>query len=344
MKRLSLLLALALGAASVGSALAQTQSTNQPQSRRQAPPFDPTSPAAHDPVMAKEGDTYYVFTTGRGVSRLATKDLKTWEALPPVFAEPPAWIAEVLPGSRGSFWAPDIIYHQGKWHLFYASSAFGKNTSVIGHATSPTLDPQSPNHKWTDCGMIVQSVPNRDFWNAIDPNVIVDENHTPWMNFGSFWGGMKMMKLTDDMMAVAKPEVWYTLSRRLRTFELDDTDPGDGAVEAPFIYKHGKWYYLFVSFDYCCRGKDSDYKVVVGRAERVEGPYFDKEGKSMNEGGGSIVAQGDGVKWAGVGHNSAYTIDGRDYFVTHAYDKETGASKLLIRSISWEDEWPVVKL
>ncbi|MDR1919667.1 MAG: hypothetical protein LBQ65_08495 [Tannerellaceae bacterium] len=57
------------------------------QAQQQAPPpFDPASPGAHDPVMAKEGDTYYVFATGRGVSRLASKDLKTWEVLPPVFA------------------------------------------------------------------------------------------------------------------------------------------------------------------------------------------------------------------------------------------------------------------
>jgi arabinan endo-1,5-alpha-L-arabinosidase len=342
MKRCFLVVALAAGL--VCGALAQNPPAAQTQQRRQAPPFDPASPAAHDPVMAKEGDTYYVFTTGRGISRLASKDLKTWEALPPVFAEPPAWVTDLLPGARGSFWAPDVIYHQGLWHLFYAASAFGKNTSVIGHATSPTLDPGSSKHGWTDRGMVVQSVPNRDFWNAIDPNVVVDENHTPWMNFGSFWGGMKMVKLTDDMMAVAKPEVWYTLSRRPRTFELDDTDPGDGSVEAPFIYKHGGRYYLFVSFDYCCRGKESDYKVVVGRAERVEGPYVDKEGKRMNEGGGSLVVEGDGVKWAAAGHNSAYTIEGRDYFVTHAYDQETGASKLLVRPIRWVDGWPVVEL
>ena len=96
-------------------------------------------------------------------------------------------------------------------------------------------------------------------WNAIDPNIIVDENGTPWMSFGSFWDGIKMVKLTDDMMQVAQPEEWHSLCRRERSFELDDKDPGDGAVEAPFIMKHGDYYYLFVSFDYCCRGKDSTW-------------------------------------------------------------------------------------
>jgi arabinan endo-1,5-alpha-L-arabinosidase len=32
-------------------------------------------------------------------------------------------------------------------------------------------------------------------------------------------------------------------------------------VEAPFLIKHGDWWYLFVSYDYCCRGVKSDYKV-----------------------------------------------------------------------------------
>lgn len=107
------------------------------------------------------------------------------------------------------------------------------------------------------------------------------------------------------MNAVAQPEEWYSLSRRKRTFELDDKNPGDGAVEAPFIMKHGDYYYLFVSFDYCCRGEKSDYKVVVGRSKTVTGPYLDKEGMPMDKGGGSLVIEGN-KDFAGIGHNSAY--------------------------------------
>ena len=216
------------------------------------------------------------------------------------------------------------------------------HVSGIG-AQNPTLDPASPDFKWTDHGKIIQSVPNRDMWNAIDPNIIVDEDGTPWMNFGSFWDGIKMVKLTKDMMQVAQPEEWYSLCRRERSFELDDKDPGDGAVEAPFIMKHGDYYYLFVSFDYCCRGLKSNYKVVVGRSKSVTGPYVDKEGKSMAKGGGSLVIQGN-KDYAGVGHNAAYRLDGKDYFLCHAYSvAEDGASKLIIREMTWtSDGWPVV--
>ena len=283
-------------------------------------PATTDSPLAHDPVMTKQGDTYYLFATGQGVSVMSSKDLKTWKFEKPVFTEAPQWAVETVKEYKGHTWAPDIIFHNGLYHLFYSCSAFAKNTSAIGHATNPTLDPADPNFKWTDHGKVIQSVPNRDMWNAI-----------------------KMVKLTDDMMQVAQPEEWHSLCRRERSFELDDKDPGDGAVEAPFIMKHGDYYYLFVSFDYCCRGKDSTYKVVVGRSKSAIGPYVDKEGKPMAKGGGSLVIEGN-ADYAGIGHNAAYHIDGKDYFLCHAYSvAENGAPKLFIREMTWTpDGWPVV--
>lgn len=298
----------------------------------------------HDPVLARQGNTYYLFATGEGISVMSSPDLKTWTFEKPVFGQAPQWAVEAIKGYHGHTWAPDIIYHDGLYHLFYSCSAFAKNTSAIGHATNPTLDPSDPRFKWTDTGKVVQSVPNRDMWNAIDPNIIIDGQGTPWMCFGSFWDGIKMVRLTADLSQVAQPEEWYSLSRRERSFELDDKDPGDGAVEAPFIMRHGDYYYLFVSFDYCCRGLKSDYKVVVGRSKTVTGPYVDKDGKSMAQGGGSLVIQGN-ADYAGVGHNAAYRIDGKDYFICHAYSvKEDGAPKLIIREMTWTpDGWPVVE-
>ena len=59
------------------------------------------------------------------------------------------------------------------------------------------------------------------------------------------------------------------------------------AIEAPYITKRGDDYYLFVNWDYCCRGVNSTYNVRVGRSEHVEGPYVDRQGKQMLEGGGT---------------------------------------------------------
>lgn len=311
------------------------------QNDRQRRRHNPADPSVHDPVMIKQDDIYYLFSTGNGIKVMTSKDMMNWEMEKPVFDMPPQWAVDLVPGFKGHIWAPDIIYYQGKYHLFYSCSAFGKNTSAIGHATNPTLDRNDPKFKWTDHGKIIQSVPNRDLWNAIDPNIIVDENGTPWMNFGSFWDGLKLVKLTDDMMSVAQPEEWYSISRYPRTY-ANENNP----TEAPFIMRHGNYYYLFVSFDYCCRGVESTYKVVVGRSKNVTGPYLDKDGVDMAKGGGTLVIEGDGKQWAGVGHNAAYNFDGQDYFVGHGYSiPDNGKSKLITRKIEWdEDDFPVVKV
>lgn len=298
----------------------------------------------HDPVMIKEKDTYYLFATGQGISVMSSRDMKNWKFEPSVFSEAPQWAVELIDGYNGHTWAPDVIYHGGQYHLFYSCSAFGKNTSAIGHATTPTLDRKDPRFKWTDHGMVIQSVPNRDSWNAIDPNIIIDEKGTPWMTFGSFWDGIKLVRLTDDLNAVAEPQEWYSISRRQRSVSVKSEDAGDGAVEAPFIMKHGEYYYLFVSFDYCCRGLKSDYKVAVGRSKDVRGPYLDRDGKSMEVGGGSIMVKGN-KDWAGIGHCAAYEFGGKSYFIAHAYStKEDGTPKLIIREIKWtSDGWPEVE-
>ncbi len=317
--------------------LGQSTMQAQNQQRPRRPSFDATNPTVHDPVMIKEGDTYYLFCTGMGVSMMKSSDMKTWEPYGSIFAEAPKWTTEALPGFRGHMWAPDVILHNGLYHVFYSCSAFAKNTSLIGHVTNKTLDRNSPDYKWVDQGLIIQSVPNRDMWNAIDPNIVVDENGTPWMDFGSFWDGIKMVKLTDDMMSVAQPEEWYSLCRRARTHTLDDKDPGDGAVEAPFIFKKNGYYYLLVSFDYCCRGLNSDYKIAVGRSENVEGPYLDKDGVSLSIGGGTIIAAKN-KDYVGIGHCAAYTIDGKDYLIAHGYEAENGASKLVVRELKWDND------
>lgn len=296
---------------------------------------------AHDPVMIKQGDTYYMFATGNGIAVAASKDLQTWQPLRPVFAQPPEWAVQAVPGFRGHIWAPDISFHNGKYYLYYSVSTFAKNASAIGLAVNKTLDPDSPDFKWEDKGKVIQSVPNRDMWNAIDPNLILDEAGTPWLTFGSFWGGLKLVKLNADLASVAEPQEWYTIARRPRSFSILDTDPGDGAVEAPFIFKRDKYYYLFVSFDYCCRGERSDYKVAIGRSEKVTGPYLDKEGKRLDQNGGTILTQGD-KDWSGVGHTSTYSFDGKSYLIFHGYDaKDRGRAKLRIEELRWDNEgWP----
>jgi arabinan endo-1,5-alpha-L-arabinosidase len=84
---------------------------------------------------------------------------------------------------------------------------------------------------------------------------------------------------------------------------------------------------------------------MVGRSDRVTGPYLDRAGEDMRLGGGTLVVRGDSA-WAGVGHNAAYTFNGTDYVVFHGYDlSDRGRSKLWIEAIEWDEEgWPRVSL
>jgi len=303
---------------------------------------DTTKPiVVHDPVMIRQDSVYYIFCTGRGISVFSSTNRREWKTEKPVFAQPPAWAVNTLPGFRGSIWAPDISYHNGQYYLYYAVSVFGKNTSCIGVATNKTLHTVSPDFKWTDHGKLVQSIPGRDLWNAIDPNLIIDDTNTPWLSFGSFWNGIKLVKLDSSLLHIAQPEQWYTIAARKRNEILPDSVAGDAAIEAPFIFRKDKYYYLFVSFDYCCRGEKSTYKIMVGRSEQVYGPYLDKEGVPMTLGGGSLVQEGD-KDWYGVGHSATYNFDGTDYLIFHGYDaSDKGKSKLRIEKLVWYNGWPV---
>ncbi len=297
----------------------------------------------HDPAMAKEGDTYYLYSSGPGITFYTSKDMKTWELAGRVFPGNPAWALGVNKKFNGHIWAPDISRHDGRYYLYFGVSALGGNSSAIGLTINKTLDPKSPDYKWEDQGIVLRSVPNRDLWNAIDPNVVVDQNGTPWLSFGSFYGGLKLVKLDQNWKAPAEPQEWYSIAKRDRSLLIDDRKPGPAEVEGPFIFRKGQFYYLFVSWGLCCRGKDSTYRMVVGRATDVKGAYYDKEGRSMALGGGTLLMEGN-KDWAGMGGASVYEIDGKDYVVFHAYETaDKGLQKLKIAEINWDaSQWPVI--
>lgn len=300
--------------------------------------FEAAYPDVHDPVMAKEDSVYYVFHTGVGIGMMSSTDMKTWKEEKPPLDPIPTWPMTSVPAYKGHTWAPDIVRAGDRWYLYYSCSTFGKNISAIGVATNKTLDPESPDYKWEDLGEVIGSQPGVNDWNAIDPNVAFDEERNPWMTFGSFWDGIQLVRLSKDMRT---PEgVPVTIARRTLRELKPDGNKRANPIEAPFIVRHDGYYYLFVSYDYCCRGVESDYKTAVGRSRNIEGPYVDKSGKPMTEGGGEILI-GATPQYSGIGHCSVYEIDGKWYFIAHAYDKSRhGASKLLIRPLQWHNGWP----
>jgi arabinan endo-1,5-alpha-L-arabinosidase len=302
----------------------------------------------HDPSIIKEGDTWYLFATATGPNHQGelpircSKDLHYWKACGYVFRAIPEWITKEVPGTK-DLWAPDISYFNGEFHLYYAFSVFGKNTSGLALLTNKTLDSSSSNFRWVDRGLVLRSHAEDDF-NAIDPNLILDSDGRAWLSYGSFWTGIKMRRIdpATGMPDPRDPKV-YSLARRLPPSD-SPSDPlrqtGNWhAIEAPFIVHHESYYYLFVSFDQCCRGINSNYKTMVGRSSHVTGPYSDADGKPMMDGGGTLLLAGN-QRWIGPGGESVLQQKDGDIIVFHAYDGKTGRPSLQISSISWSNGWP----
>jgi arabinan endo-1,5-alpha-L-arabinosidase len=282
----------------------------------------------HDPVVMEQDGIFYLFATGggSGLNSKTSSDLRTWQGGPSLLSPNPSWISGMVPGV-GNLWAPDIAYFGGIYHLYYSASTFGENRSCIGHATKASLS----QGDWEDQGMVICSNVDSsgDNWNAIDPNIVIDETGTPFMSFGSFWGGLKLVEL-DAAGSRANDELHSIAAR----------PSNGGALEAPFIVRRGRFYYLFMSWDRCCQGTSSTYNIRVTRSEDVLGPYVDADGTEAMQGGGTLVLEGDNT-YHGPGHNAVLFTESEAFLVYHAYPNNGGV--LRISEMFWDDAgWPVV--
>jgi len=119
------------------------------------------------------------------------------------------------------------------------------------------------------------------------------------------------------------------------------------AIQASYLMKRAKDYYLFASFDHCCNGVNSDHNIRVGRATHLLGPYIDRDGNAMitdasQPGGGTLVLAGDN-RWKGPGSNVVFMDAGKHYNIYHAYDADAnGQATLRIAELNFDNEgWPV---
>ena len=300
----------------------------------------------HDPTIVKENGLYYRFQTGPGLPYCISKDLKHWEPGGRIFETNPEWTSEKIPGSK-DFWAPEVVYRNGQWRVYYSVSTFGKNTSAIGLVVCNSL---SSNSAWTDLGPVIFSSPEDDF-NAIDPAVFSDSKGIDRLLFGSFWGGLQLVELSENGFiksgATPKPVASRIPYSTVKEFGPDFGNPSmePNPVEGGFIFPHNGFYYLFASHDFCCRGTASTYHIVAGRSKNPEGPFLDEDEIDMLEGGGTLLRDGFSFEqWAGPGHNSIFLDDdGKAYMVYHAYDrKNEGRPNLMIEEIHWKNDWPVL--
>jgi arabinan endo-1,5-alpha-L-arabinosidase len=298
---------------------------------------------AHDPsTVIKADGRYYYFATGQGIVSRSSANKTAWTGGPSVFGTQPTWTTQAIPSFTGHFWAPDVAYFNGKYHLYYSASAWGTIDSAIGLVTTPSLS----NPVWTDQGKVVQSDavweagPNTDTtgFNAIDPSILVDNaTNKVWMAFGSYSSGILVTELDPVTGKRLNPS---TLSATL----VANNTPGGGwgsTVEGAALTKHDGMYYLFVNYGGCCSGIDSSYDIRVGRSASPSGPFLDKNGVDMRNGGGTIFLDDDGRR-IGPGHFSLLSDAGQDSFGYHFYNGDAnGAPTYELRNLHWTaDAWP----
>src|SRR6185437_2492400 len=302
----------------------------------------------HDPSVIEAGGRFAAFGTGRqgpthGAIQVKTSpDGAAWTGSGVIGNGPPAWAETALGFKPLNVWAPSISRRGGTVFLYYCLSSFGHNTSAIGLMTNAAFDPAKPGEGWLDRGLVLMSKDGDDF-NAIDPFRIDLEDGRAFLAYGSYWSGIKLVELnpeTGKLIAADAPRI--ALASR-----------NGGAIEAPSIIEHDGKFFLFVSFDQCCKGVASTYNIRVGRAGRIEGPYRDRDGKAMLDGGGSLVLATTGRfigplvlattgRFIGPGGQEAVKTPRGDMLAYHYYDGDAGGvAKLQFSPILWSaDGWP----
>lgn len=292
--------------------------------------------AIHDPSIAVLSDGYVSFATGvegaRDGGQIRTKsspDGVDWHETGAIPGGMPAWVTAEFGYPPKNIWAPSITEHDGTHYLYYSVSSFGRNTSVIGLMTNDDLKAADPTAGWQDQGLVLRSVETDDF-NAIDP-FRIDSGDRAWLTYGSYWQGIRLVEIDPATgMPLDGAETTFIASR-----------DGD-AIEAPAILEHEGRFYLFVSFDACCRGVASTYRIMVGRSDRIEGPYLDRDGKPMLEGGGTELLATTG-NYIGPGGQEVFRRDGRPWLAFHFYNRlQGGTPNLYLAPLEWEDGWPVL--
>jgi arabinan endo-1,5-alpha-L-arabinosidase len=316
------------GAIDPTAAPAQSTPTQPPAAYPNPGPINGDT-GAHDPTVVKRPDgTYLIAATGNGIALKTSTNRTTWRNAGAVWPNGASWTTTYTNGSR-NLWAPDLSFHNGRYFLYYSASSFGSSRSAIFLATSATGAAGS----WTHEGLIIETTTTSGF-NAIDPNLVIDAQGQWWLSFGSFWSGLKLIRLENG---TGRRSPTDTAIRSLATRPSSVS----GAIEAPVIYRRGGFYYLFASFDFCCRGAQSTYRIMVGRSASVTGPYVDRAGVAMTSGGGTQVLARHG-NIIGPGHQAVLADSDGDVLFYHYYTSG-GAALLGINRMGWDTAgWPFV--
>ena len=196
--------------------------------------------------------------------------------------------------------------------------------------------------------------------NAIDPEIFWDADGTMWMNYGSWSGGIYMVKIdpyTGDVIYPGKDEDSDTVNPTDRYFGKriagGYTKSGEGAE---IVYDEATgYYYLYLS--YAGLAANGGYNIRMFRSKNPEGPYLDASGNNAAL-SGNVDNTNYGIKLIGnykfncndigykaAGHNSSFIdSDGQMYLVYHTrFNNGTEEHEVRIHQMFINEEgWPVV--
>ncbi|MDR0795203.1 MAG: glycoside hydrolase family 43 protein [Tannerella sp.] len=248
-----------------------------------------------DPSVIRVGDTYYVAGTSSEWAppyRLyESKDLVNWTYLGGLFKEMPSW-------TMGSYWAPELFYHNDTYYVYYTARRASDRKSFIGVATTSNI-----KEGFTDHGVIVE-------WTneAIDAYVLEvnGELYITWKAYGLDRGKTIEIlgaKLSDDGLKLAG-DAFTMLTAERDTWEA-------GGIEGQCLVEHNGYIYMFYSGNGCC-GRNCNYMTGVARSKTITGPWEKYEGNPILYGDDRFRCPGHGTL--------VETPDNRYFFVYHAYD------------------------
>ncbi|MBP7506211.1 MAG: family 43 glycosylhydrolase [Prolixibacteraceae bacterium] len=272
-------------------------------------------PFIHDPstIMYCDGK-YYTFGTGGG--GLISEDGWTWNG------------GGVRPGGGA---APDALKIGDRYLIVYGATGGGlggRHNGIILTMWNKTLDPNSPDFKYTEAIQVASSDGEEDC-DAIDPGLLLDPTDGRlWCSYGTYFGFIRLVEL--DPKTGKRVE-----GNEAINIAID--------CEATALMYRDGWYYLLGTHGTCCDGANSTYNIVVGRSRKVTGPYLDNMGRDMLKGGGKMVIAAGG-RVTGPGHFGLLDLgDGVQKLSCHyeADLDQSGRSVLGIRPLLWKNEWPV---
>jgi len=302
----------------------------------------------HDPDMIRDAaGTYWLYGTHNTLAK--STDLVTFTKVANGIINPDFdwWASKNTTGGGGrtDLWAPGMLYANGTYYQYYSIPIYGTPSqpgtnqgaeAVIALATSA-----NPDGPWTDAGEIIASCGNRagctTGYNAIDPAPFIDGEGKWWLTFGSWEDGIHVLQLD--------PATGLRLSSNPALYDIARRGAGE---EGPFIYPRmvggTRYYYYFAPINECCQGLNSLYRIIVGRSTSPTGPFLDRGGIDLMDGGGTILLGTHGDIIGPGGQSVTDTPDG-PLLVYHYYDgKQNGWPQLGLNRLVFDaDGWPRVE-